>query len=217
MLLDWLNATAVTILSEPASWAELLGFATGLLCVWLVVRQHIANWPVGIVNVALLMVAFWTAGLYADASLQVVYVVLGVYGWWQWTVGGLDRSALEVRRTSRAEWMCLIGAGTAATAVMWWLLSAVMHSTVPLADAITTSLSLVATYGQSKKLFESWWLWIAADIIYIPLYAYKGLYLTTVLYVVFLGLCVLGLTSWRAALRRNLVTRHVEDTYAVAQ
>src|SRR6185369_11639025 len=147
-MLDWLNSTAATVLGEPASWAELLGFATGLACVVLVVRQHVANWPVGILNVLLLMVTFWTGGLYADANLQIVYVVLGFYGWWQWTRG---RSDGQVRRTTRSDWIGLAIGGVAATGVMWWLLDAYTDSTVPFADAVTTALSLVATYGQCRK------------------------------------------------------------------
>lgn len=198
----WLNSTALRVLGEDASWAELLGFVTGLVNVWLVVRQHIANWPVGILNVVLLMVAFWTAGLYADAGLQIVYVVLGFYGWWQWLFGGTDRSRLVVRRTGAGEWMALAVAGAALTAALWWLLTSVMHSQVPLADAGTTALSLLATYGQCRKLVENWWFWIVADLIYIPLYAYKHLYLTALLYLVFLGLCVIGLRAWTADVRR---------------
>ncbi len=199
---DWLNYTAITLLGEPASVSELLGFATGLLCVWLVVRQHIANWPVGIVNVALLMVTFWTAGLYADAGLQVVYVLLGIYGWWQWHTGA-GRDPLPVRRTTRTEWLALALAGVLLSAGLYLLLDRVLDSTVPAADAVTTMLSLLATYGQSRKLLESWWLWIAADVIYVPLYASKHLYLTTVLYLVFLALCGAGLRSWLADLRRD--------------
>lgn len=84
---------------------------------------------------------------------------------------------------------------------MTWILMEVTDSTVPLPDAITTVLSLLATWGQARKKVECWWLWIAADIIYIPLYGYKELWLTAILYVGFIALCVLGLRSWTRDLR----------------
>jgi nicotinamide mononucleotide transporter len=201
-VLNFLNDTALRILGEDASWAELGGFATGLVCVWMVVRQHIANWPVGIVNVALLMVAFWTAGLYGDAGLQIIYVILGFYGWWVWLRRGAAVD-LPVRRTTTVEWVWLSLGAFAATVFLYWLLKTQLGSQVPVADAITTALSLVATYGQCRKLVENWWFWIVADVMYVPLYAYKHLYLTTVLYVVFLGLSVIGLVSWRRDLTRS--------------
>jgi nicotinamide mononucleotide transporter len=146
------------------------------------------------------MVVFWSAGLYADAGLQIVYVVLGLYGWWAWLYGGARRSRLVVRSTSRAEWLGLAVAGVLLTGGLWLFLDRLTSSTVPLADAVTTALSLLATYGQTRKLVENWWLWIAADLIYIPLYGYKDLWLTAILYVAFLVLCVLGLRAWRRAL-----------------
>jgi nicotinamide mononucleotide transporter len=187
------------------NWLEILGFATGLVTVWLVVRQHVANWPLGIANVILLMVLFWQAGLYADAALQVVYVILGLYGWWLWVYGGAERSRLTVRRTTGREWAGLIVAGVLLSGVLYVFLDRLTGSTVPLADAVTTALSLMATYGQAKKLVENWWLWIAADLIYIPLYAYKELWLTAILYVAFLLLCVGGLRAWRADLRERFL------------
>jgi nicotinamide mononucleotide transporter len=199
-MIDWLNSTAVTTFGAPTTWAEVLGFATGLLNVGLLVREHILNWAVGILNVLLLMVVFWTAGLYADAGLQTVYVLLGLYGWWAWRHGEASDRRLVVRSTTRAEWLLLGGAGVLLTAALWLFLDRLTGSTVPLADALTTTLSLLATYGQSRKLMESWWLWIAADLIYIPLYGYKDLWLTALLYVAFLVLCILGLRAWRAAL-----------------
>ncbi|MBO3743715.1 nicotinamide riboside transporter PnuC [Actinoplanes flavus] len=200
-MIDWLNSPALVAFGVPTSWAEVLGFLTGLVNVGLLVRRHILNWPLGILNVLLLMVVFWSAGLYADATLQIVYVVLGCYGWWAWLHGGQDRTALEVRSTTRPEWIGLAVAGVLLTAGLWLFLDRLTGSTVPLADALTTALSLLATYGQTRKLVESWWIWIAADLIYIPLYAYKDLWLTAILYVAFLLLCVLGLRSWRVALR----------------
>ncbi|GAA3440968.1 nicotinamide riboside transporter PnuC [Planomonospora venezuelensis] len=196
---------AFTIAGAPTSWAELLGFATGILTVWLVARQNIWNWPIGVVNVTLLGLVFLAVGLYADSALQIVYVVLGLYGWWQWRYGGAGRTRLTVRATGRAEWAVLAGAGAAAAAALTLALTAWTDSTVPFWDALTTALSLMATYGQTRKLVESWWLWIAADLVYIPLYAYKGLYLTSALYVVFLVLCVSGLLAWR----RELTARPV--------
>lgn len=184
------------------SWNEILGFVTGAVCVWLVARQHIANWPIGIANNVFFIVLFAQAGLYAGAGLQIVFIALAAYGWWSWTHGGGPgtTTALPVRRTTAAEWTVLAAAGAVAVLGLTLLLGRVTDSTVPFWDAATTGLSLMATYGQCRKLVESWWLWIAADLVYIPLYAYQGLYLTSLLYVGFLALCVAGLLGWRRAL-----------------
>ncbi|GAA3230759.1 nicotinamide riboside transporter PnuC [Actinocorallia longicatena] len=199
-LIEPLLEPAFTLGGTPTSWGEVLGFTTGALCVWLVVRQHLWNWPIGILNVILLGLIFLDSGLYADASLQVVYVVLNAYGWWAWVYGGEGRTAEVVRRTSRVEWGWIAAGLAGSTAVMYLVLTTWTESTVPFWDAVTTAISLAATYGQCRKLAESWWLWILADLVYIPLYAHKELYLTSALYLVFLALCVAGLRAWRAEL-----------------
>ncbi|WP_214108029.1 nicotinamide riboside transporter PnuC [Acrocarpospora catenulata] len=203
---------AITLGGVSTSWAELLGFATGVLTVWLVVRQHVWNWPIGVANVVLLGLVFLAVGLYADAALQIVYVVLGLYGWWQWLYGGAGRTSLTVSRAGRVELAALVLAGAAVTVLLTVVLSVWTDSSVPVWDALTTALSLMATYGQCRKLLESWWLWIAADLIYIPLYAYKNLYLTSALYVIFLALCVAGLLAWR----RDLASRAASAAVSAA-
>ncbi|MFB7375401.1 nicotinamide riboside transporter PnuC [Streptomyces sp. NPDC056222] len=196
-LLEPLRQPLFTVLDTPVSWTEVLGFGSGALCVWLVARQHIANWPIGIANNLLFILLFSQAGLYADAGLQIVFITLAVYGWWTWTHGGGPGSdTLPVRRTSRTEWTWLLTTGVVGTVALTLLLDRATDSTVPFWDALTTALSLMATYGQCRKRLESWWLWIAADIVYVPLYAYKELYLTSLLYVGFMTLCVLGLRGW---------------------
>ncbi|MFJ5810067.1 nicotinamide riboside transporter PnuC [Streptomyces sp. NBC_01426] len=184
------------------SWTEILAAATGALCVWLVARQHIANWPIGIANNVFFIVLFAQAGLYADAGLQIVFIALAAYGWWSWTHGGGPGAAetLPVRRTTGTEWVALAAAGAVGVLALTLLLDRATDSTVPLWDALAVGLSLMATYGQCRKLLESWWLWIATDLVSIPLYVHKDLYVTAVLYVGFLALCVAGLIGWRRAL-----------------
>ncbi|TDQ01223.1 nicotinamide riboside transporter PnuC [Labedaea rhizosphaerae] len=204
-LLDPLNATAITLFGAPTTWGEVLGFVTGALCVWLVARQHVANWPIGIANNLVFFALFLHNGLFADGWLQIVYLVLGVYGWWAWLRGGERHSELAVSRTTPVQWWALAGTGVVATAGMTVLLDTATSSTVPLADSVTTVLSLLATWGQARKKLESWWLWIAADLVYVPLYLYKDLVLTAILYVGFLALCAMGLRNWLGALRREVV------------
>ncbi|MFI8256496.1 nicotinamide riboside transporter PnuC [Streptomyces filamentosus] len=208
-VLEPLQRPLFTLLDTPISWTEVLGFGSGALCVWLVARQHLANWPVGIANNLFFVLLFTHAGLYADAGLQIVFIALAAYGWWTWTHGGGPGSAvaLPVRRTTRTEWTWLLAAGAVGTLALTLLLDRATDSTVPFWDALTTGLSLMATYGQCRKRLESWWLWIAADVVYVPLYAHKGLYLTSLLYVGFMALCAAGLRGWSrdlAAARRPL-------------
>ncbi|MFG2561721.1 nicotinamide riboside transporter PnuC [Streptomyces sp. NPDC048496] len=115
-ILDPLQQPLVTVLDTPVSWTEVLGFGSGALCVWLVARQHLANWPIGIDNNLFFILLFTQSGLYADAGLQIFFITLAVYGWWTWTHGGgPGSSALPVRSTTRTEWAWLCAAGVAGT------------------------------------------------------------------------------------------------------
>jgi nicotinamide mononucleotide transporter len=187
-----------------SSLTEILGFLTGAVNVWLLARQNIWNWPVGLANNALYVAVFLSAGLYGDAALQVVYITLGIYGWWTWAHHRSHDGAhpeLSVSRTSRKTWIWLTPVTIAAAFALALFLRRFTDSTVPGWDGFTTALSLAAIYGQTKKYLESWWIWIAADVIYIPLYVYKHLLLTSALYFVFFLLCVMGLREWSKALQ----------------
>ena len=174
---------------------EAFGFVSGVVNVWLLARQNIWNWPVGLANNLAYLIVFATGGLYGDSGLQVVYMTLGVYGWWKWLRRG-NAPGLAVTRATTAVWMALTPVTLVSFVVLRWFLGRFTDSTVPMWDGLTTALSLAAIWGQSRKLLESWWLWILADLIYIPLYLYKGLWLTSLLYFVFLLLCFFGLREW---------------------
>ncbi len=179
------------------TWAELVGDATGALCVWLVARRHILNWPVGLLNNLFFFLIFWRSKLYGDAALQAVFAALAIYGWREWARGrGRKGGELPVRRTTAREWWALALATALGTAGAALWLSRRTDSPVPAWDASVLALSLAATYGQAKKLLESWWIWIAVDVLSIPLYAVRGLYPTAALYALFLALCIVGLRAW---------------------
>lgn len=183
----------------PMDITEVLGFVTGAVAVWLTMEENIWNWPIGIANSAFYIVVFLNAQLYSDMSLQFVYVILGFLGWYWWLRGGKGRKSLAVGRVGWRQSVVLAGVLLIATLVMTRVLVAV-HDSAPFLDALTTVLSLIAEYMLTRKLFENWFVWIAADIIYIGLYTYKGLYLTTVLYIIFAAMCVGGLVQWRRSL-----------------
>jgi nicotinamide mononucleotide transporter len=199
-LLAPLNAVLFTFGNDQVSVSELLGFVTGAACVWLTVASRISNFPVGIANSAFFLVLFLSARLYADSGLQVVYIVLGFLGWWQWLHGGAGRGRLVV---ARAGWRLLAGCAVFVVASTWGLtlLLGWARDIAPFWDALTTGLSLAAQFLLNAKRIENWVFWIIADVIYVPLYAVKRLDLTAIVYVLFLGLCFAGVAAWRRALR----------------
>lgn len=214
IITDPLNQVLFTIGNDNVTWAELLGFLTGGACVWLTVRAHIANFGVGIANCALFLVLFASAHLWADAALQIVFIVLGVVGWWQWLRGGTGRTELPPGTASVRTIVLLLAAVAAATVALTWVLRQAEDS-APFWDALTTSLSLAAQWLLNARKLQTWWFWIAADVIYIPLYVVKRLDLTALVYVLFLGMCIAGLHAWQRDIRAVAAAPTV--TAAVAQ
>lgn len=198
-LLAPLNAVLFTLGNDHVSVAELLGFVTGAASVWLTVLARVSNFPVGIANSAFFLVLFLAARLYADSALQVVYIVLGFAGWWQWQHGGAERTRLVVSRSGpRLLGACLLFVAAATWALTVLLLA--VHDVAPFWDGLTTAISLAAQFLLNCKKIENWAFWMVADLIYIPLYVVKRLDLTAVVYVLFLAMCVLGVAVWRRAL-----------------
>ena len=183
------------------NWQELVGSLTGALCVWLLIRQNIWNWPIGIANNIAYVIVFYQSGLYADSGLQFVYMAIAFYGWWNWLHGGVNRTELKVDHTSAAGRLGYAGIAAAVTAILYWILRHT-PSTVPFADGLTTALFLTAQFMMSLKLVENWWFWIVGDVLVIGLYIYKHLYLTSGLYLIFLAMSIAGLLEWQKAARR---------------
>lgn len=181
-----------------AHWLELFGAVTGAVSVALAVRESVWNWWVGIVNNAVYLIVFFQQRLFGDASLQVFFIAISAYGIVRWLTGGTRGGTAPVRRVARAEvavLAVLLAAGTFG--LDRWFEH--LNDAAPLLDAFTTAGSIIAQYMLARKYLENWLLWIVVDIVSIGLYAWKGLAPTSLLYALFLALCIVGFVQWRKA------------------
>jgi nicotinamide mononucleotide transporter len=202
--MDWFLTPLIPWQSVPwlqMSPLEILATIFGLWSVIAYVRESVWAWPSGLINVLLYILLFWNARLYGDTGLQVVYVVLQGYGWWLWLRGGPERGTLPITRTTHQEWFRLLAIGVVCYLPMGLFLKTYTDTDVPWWDAAPTISSLIAQWMISRKKLENWWVWIVTDLVYIPLYASKHLWLTSALYAVFLTLCIIGLRQWTRTVR----------------
>lgn len=169
----------------------------GIVSVYLSTRENIWSWPTAIVNVGLYAVVFFHARLYAEMGLQVVYLALSLYGWYQWRFGGVNHTALRVTRVSRRLLLALLALNLAAWLALGTVLARYTNANLPYLDSLLTTTSLVAQWMMTRKLLENWILWIAVDIVYVPMFFSQHLVPTAGLYAVFLVLAVLGYRDWR--------------------
>ncbi len=180
---------------------ELIAVVLTLLAVYLTVRQIIWCWPLGMISVALYAVVFYEVRLYADMGLQGLYFGLAAYGWWAWLHGGEDHGELEVSLTSGRRRLLLLLGATLGGILLGQTLTHFTNASLPFVDSVLTSFSIAAQWMQTRKLLESWLVWLAVDVCYIGMFLYKGLYPTAGLYTVFLVLAAMGFAQWRRSLQ----------------
>ena len=187
----------------PFSWLEIGGAVTGAACVLLVVARSVWNFPLGIVSCTAYIAFFADGKLFAEAGLQVVFILLGVHGWVAWArrTAGSGREPLAVRRVPLGELTAL----AAAFPLLWFGLTELLKEVggaAPVQDAFVTTLSLAAQWMLNRRHVETWLGWIVVDQVSVVLFVSRGMYLTAGLYALFLLMCVAGLVEWRRHLTR---------------
>ena len=197
-----LLAPAFSLWGSPVSWVELLAFVLSLAMVVCNIRVNVLAWPLAIVASLLYFLLFWDSRLYGEATLQVFFVVVAGWGWWQWLRGReADGSALHVRFLSGRGRLALL----AAVALAWPLLGAFLRQAtdtdVPWWDALPTAGSLAGQWLLGRKYVENWPAWVAVNAVSVGLFAWKGLWLTVVLYALFLLMALWGWRAWHRLAR----------------
>ncbi len=162
-------------------------------------------WPFGLVAICINAFLYYQTGIYGDMSLEFIYFISTFYGWYQWTHGGNKRSELPIRNISPALTLKLIIIATVGITIAHFILVHYTNSKVPLLDATTTVLSLIAQWLICKKYIQCWFLWFIVDALYVGLYFYKGIPAHSVLLVVYLGMAVVGFMRWKKLYSSHLV------------
>lgn len=192
---------ALSAFLTPMRLLEATGLVTGLVCVWLLIRQNVWTWPLGIVYVLVSIVLFLDARLYADLLLHVGFLGLNVYGWYYWLRGGgTSRVAVPVTRAGAGPVAALVLAAAIGTGVFGRAFALWTDADLPYWDNATTCLSLAAMWLSTRKHLENWVLWFVVDVLATGIYLYKGLYFYAVLYLVYTGMAIAGWLAWRRSL-----------------
>jgi nicotinamide mononucleotide transporter len=202
-LFGWADAVAFRAGGQTVRWSDLLGNLLGLATVALALRRSLWSWPVQIVGAVLLLGANLAVHLGGTAARQLAVIALAAYGWRQWNrQRGADHpQGVTIRWGGWGERAALLGLTAAGTAGFAWLLNVTHSSWSPLADAYIFVGTLAAMVAQGRGWIEFWFVWIAVDVVGVPLAFRSGLPVSGFTYVVYFALVLAGLRQWLKAAR----------------
>ncbi|NOR20821.1 MAG: nicotinamide riboside transporter PnuC [Xanthomonadales bacterium] len=196
----------VTGVQSMPAW-ELIAVVLAITYLLLAIRENVWCWLFAFTSTAIYTLLFWDVSLFMDSALNVYYMAMAVFGWYQWTRGGTngDRhsNVLSVQTMSGKQHALVISLTTFLSLVSGFLLSE--HSTAawPYIDSFTTWASVIATYLVARKYLQNWLYWIVIDAVSVPLYIERGLYMTALLFVAYIVMAYVGYISWRKTLHGN--------------
>ncbi len=186
------------------NYLELFAALLGIISVWYARKENILVFPFGIINVAIYVYICFAARLYANAGINVVYLISNIYGWYMWSRVDENDQKLQIKRNTFKENIISWTAVIVIYVAVFFLLRYVnrtdtdyIQSYLPYIDSFNTAFFLVATILMALKKLENWQFWIIGNILSIPIYASQGLYFTSGQYTVFLVLAILGYTEWK--------------------
>ena len=191
-----------------ANWLEITGLISGLLCVWLMIRENVLTFPIGLIYAVVTVVVVARANLFADVLLNLYYVVMNAYGWYFWVYGGRERRTpqiLLVAWVPKQQWLGIVAVIILGTVLMGWYFATQTQASLPYPDSFTTVASFVAMWMSARKYLESWILWLIIDVIQVGLYIVKGIEAYALLYLIYLFMAVYGWFAWR----RHMVARNM--------
>jgi nicotinamide mononucleotide transporter len=182
---------------------EFIGTILGFYAVVLMIKQNIWCWPVGIANAVLYAIMFYNNQLYSDLLLHICYIILFIYGWYEWLYGGKNKTEIQVKKTPKKEYLPLISFGLFVTIALGFYFSNYSNASLAYFDSFNAAFSLVAQFMLARKYLENWILWLLVDILATGMYLYKGLYITAILFFLYLILAAKGYFEWKKIIKEK--------------
>lgn len=180
---------------------DTIGTIFGFISTICYIRVSSLAWPIGLIAIICDMILFLQKGIYGDLGLNGIYLIMTIYGWYNWKFGGENKSELPITNCSKNLWLSLSIISITGIILLALFLKFYTNSQVPILDAITTIISLVAQWLICRKIIQCWHLWFLVDALYVGLYLFKGIPAHALLNVVYLTMAITGYYSWK----RNLV------------
>ena len=184
---------------------QIVGTTLGLLYLWLEYKANIWLWIVGAIMPVVHGVLYFQSGIYADAAMQLYYVLAGVYGLVVWKRRPKKIDHGDIRHTPMKWIVPLVAVYAVLHVAFYFFLAECTDSRVPLFDSMSTALSIVAMWMLSRKLVEQWLVWLVVDMISVGLYIYKGIPITAGLCALYCILAVAGYVRWRRQAQRAAI------------
>jgi nicotinamide mononucleotide transporter len=189
---------------------ELVAVLLAIAYLLLAVRERLLCWYCAFVSTAIYTAIFWDVNLLMDSALNVYYMAMAVFGWYQWKYGGTAQTSdnvevkgIAITSLSSSQHVIIIVAITLLSLISGYLLSEYSQAAWPYADSFTTWGSVIATYLVARKYLENWLYWIVIDTVSVPLYLDRGLNLTALLFGVYVIIATVGYFSWRNHYQRG--------------
>ena len=185
-----------SLLNGLSGW-EACAVVLAIAYLLLAAKESIYCWYCALVSTAIFTFLFWDVSLLMESALNVYYMIMAVYGWHQWRYGGKEYSGIPIRTLDSKQHLLIIGAVIIISIISGLLLSQHTNAAWPYVDSFTTWGSVITTVMVAKKVLENWLYWLVIDSVSIPLYIDRGLYLTAILFMVYIVIVVVGYLSWR--------------------
>ena len=195
--------SAIAASLDAMSRWEIAAVILALAYLLLAMKEKISCWYAAFASTAIYLFLFWDVSLLMESALQVFYLLVAIYGWWQWRHQRDGQQDLKIHRWPLRTHLLVLGAVSALTLVFGYVLQTTTEAALPYLDSFTTWGAVITTYMVTRKVLENWLYWIVVDGVSIYLYLDRGLYLTALLFVLYVVLVIIGFFQWRATYNRE--------------